>query len=115
MSLETKFLTRRPTRARGVRNVRRVRRQVVSLRRRSPRPWGEERLVDCFVADAHRLVIREVQDRAPGDLFRAPRSGLPSILSRAVPTSFPQHSRPPDRVATTGTHNASKPLLHKGA
>ena len=39
MSGETKFLPRRPTRLRGVRKVRPVRKQAVSSRRKAPRPW----------------------------------------------------------------------------
>ena len=49
----------------------------------------EERLVDGFVADAHRLVIREVHGQAPGDLFRAPGPCPSPILSRAVSSSLP--------------------------
>ena len=41
----------------------------------------EERLVDRFVADAHPLVIREVDGQEPGDLFRAP-GPRPSRSSR---------------------------------
>ena len=75
----------------------------------------EERLVDGFVADTHRLVVRKVDGQASGDLFRAPGPRPSSILSWSVPASLPRQRRPRDRAAATGTHDAGEPFFHIGA
>ena len=59
-----------------------------------------QRLVDGFVADAHGLIVREVEPQAAGDLFRAPGRGPPSVLPPPVPATLPRHARaraPPRR------------------
>jgi len=71
---------------------------------RSVHPQGTaaldlKRLIDGFMADAHRLVVRKVDPQAAGDLLRTPRSGPSSILLLAVPPSLPRHDRPARRNA----------------
>ena len=53
----------------------------------------EQRLVDGLVADAHRLIVREVERQAPGDLLRAPGPGPSPILPPSMPTALPGHGR----------------------
>ncbi len=53
-----------------------------------------ERLVDGLMGDPHRLIIGEVQDKAMGDLLRAPRSGPRPIPAAAVAAADPSDVGP---------------------
>ena len=114
MSLETKFLPRRPTRARRAQGSSRPK-AGGQLASQGTTALHEERLVDGLVTDAHRLVIREVHGQTPGDLFRAPGPRPSPIPPRAVPAPLPRHRWPRDRCAATGAHDAGEPLFHIGA
>ena len=115
ISGETKPLPRLRTRALGIRNTRPVRKQAVSSRRSAPRPWTNKRLIDGFVADAHRLVVREVDRQAPGNLLRAPCPGPSPILSLAMPAALPRHGGTGNGNAARSDDDASQSLLHIGA
>ena len=67
-----------------------------------PATLDEERLIDGFVADAHRLVIRKVDDQALGDLLRAPCFGPSSILSLAMSASVPGTPQDLERQCRSG-------------
>src|SRR5215212_1021368 len=75
----------------------------------------EECLVDGFVADAHCLVVREVDRQAPGNLFRAPGPGPSPILSLAMPAAVPGHGRTGNGNAARSGDDASQSLLHISA
>jgi hypothetical protein len=75
----------------------------------------EERLIDGFVAYAHRLVIRKVDDEAPGDLLRAPCFGPSSILSLAMSASVPGNCRTWNGNAVRGRDHPGEPFLDIGA
>ena len=101
----------RPTRAQGS-----SRRQADGqLASQGAAALDEQRLIAGLLADAHRLVIRAVNDQALGDLFRAPRPRASPILSRTVPPTLPRHRRPRDRAAATGPHDAGQLLFQIGA
>ena len=70
-----------------------------------------ERLVDGFVADAHGLIVREVEPQAAGDLLRAPGSGPSPVLPRPVPAALPWHNRTSDCRAAWCADRASQPVL----
>jgi hypothetical protein len=72
-------------------------------------------LINGFVADAHRLVIREVDRQAPGNLLGAPGFRPPPILTPARPTVFP-----PDGATTNASpdwrrDNTGKSFFHISA
>src|SRR5215471_18785778 len=54
---------------------------------------NEQSLIDGFMADAHALIVREVDRQAASNLLRAPGVCPPSILPRSMPAAFPAHSR----------------------
>ena len=81
---------------------------------RSP-ALNEEGLIDGFVADAHRLVVREVDRQASSNLLRAPGPGPSPILSRAMPPALPRNGRTRNGSATRGHHDAGKSVLHISA
>ncbi len=81
---------------------------------RSP-ALNEESLIDGFVADAHRLVVREVDRQASGNLLRAPGLGPSSILARAMPAALPRNGGARNGSAARGYDDAGKPLLHISA
>ena len=77
---------------------------------------NEERLIDGFVADAHRLVVREVDRQAPGNLLRAPGPGPSPILPRAMPAALPRTRPDRERRTPLGRDDdASQSLLHISA
>src|SRR5918995_1043565 len=71
----------------------------------------EEGLINGFVADAHCLVVREVDRQVPGDLFRAPGPGPSPILSLAMPAALPGHGRTGNGDATRRDDDARQSLL----
>ncbi|EDP61099.1 Integrase, catalytic region [alpha proteobacterium BAL199] len=75
---------------------------------------NEERLVDGFVADAHGLVVREVEPQAASDLLRAPCPGPSPILPRAMPSAFPRYRRAGDQGATRSDDDTRQSFLHIG-
>ena len=46
---------------------------------------NEQRLIDGFVADAHGLIVREVDRQAASNLLRAPGVCPPPMLPRSMP------------------------------
>src|SRR3954464_6908921 len=54
---------------------------------------NEQRLVDGFMADAHRRVLGKVETQAASDLFRAPRRG-PGVGPAGARDGGPSTSRP---------------------
>ena len=76
---------------------------------------NEQRLIDGFVADAHRLIVREVDRQAAGNLLRAPGPGPSPILSRSMPTALPGHGRAGNRSAARSDDDASQSFLHISA
>jgi hypothetical protein len=54
---------------------------------------NEEGLINGLVIDAHRLVVREVDQQPPGNLLRTPGSGPSPVLSRAMPAALPRNER----------------------
>lgn len=76
---------------------------------------NEESLIDGFVADAHRLVIREVDRQASGNLLRAPGFGPSSILAPAMLAALPRNGGTRNGSAARGCDNAGKSLLHISA
>ena len=75
----------------------------------------EEGLIDGFVADAHGLVVREVDRQAPGNLFRAPGPGPSPILSLAMPAALPGDGRTGNGNTARSDDDASQSLLHISA
>jgi hypothetical protein len=91
ISGETKPLPRLRTRALGIRNTRSVRKQAVSSPAQRATALNEESVIDNFVADAHRLVVRKVDQQASGNLLRAPGFGPSPILAWAMPAPLPRN------------------------
>lgn len=80
----------------------------------SAAPLNEQRLVDCLVADAHGLVVREVDGQAPCDLFQAPGPRPSSLLPRSMSTPLQWYVGPCNGEAAGRNHHARQPLLHIG-
>ena len=75
---------RRPERPPGAQ----ARRQLAPQRASSS---NEQRLIDGFMADAHGVIVREVDREPAGDLLRAPGVCPPPILPPSMSTAFPGH------------------------
>ena len=71
----------------------------------------EQGLIDGFVADAHRRVVREVDLQPSGNLLRAPGPSPSPILSRTMPAALPRNGRTRDKSAARGHDDAGKSLL----
>lgn len=71
-----------------------------------------ERLVDRFVADAHREIVREVALEPTRDLRRTPRTPPPPVLAPAMPTPPLEHRRAADRRTAWRGDHARQPVLH---
>ena len=54
---------------------------------------NEQGLVDRLMRNPHRLIIGEVDPKAVGDLFGAPRRSPPPVLTAAVPAPDPPRIR----------------------
>src|SRR5215207_7680894 len=67
------------------------------------------------MADAHGLIVREVDRQAAGDLLRAPGVGPPPVLPRSMPTAFPGHGRAGNRSPARSDNDASQSFLHIGS
>ena len=76
---------------------------------------NEECLIDGFMADAHRLVVREVERQATGDLLRAPCPGPSPVLPLAMPAPLPGHGGAGNGNAARRNDDAGQPFLHIGA
>src|SRR4051812_41059189 len=61
-----------------------------------------QRLIEGFVADAHGLIVAEVEPQAAGDLFRAPGCGPPPVLPTPVSAALPGHDGPVHRCPVRG-------------
>src|SRR5207342_3420629 len=75
---------------------------------------NEQRLIDGFMADAHGLIVREVNQQAAGDLFRAPGVCPPPVLPWSMPTALPGHGRAGNRSPARSDDDASQSFLHIG-
>lgn len=80
-----------------------------------PTALNEESLIDSFVADAHRLVAREVDRQASGNLLRTPGFGPSSILSLAMSAAVPRNGRTRNMGPARGYDAAGKSFLHISA
>src|SRR5581483_4638580 len=74
----------------------------------------EERLIDRFMADAHVVIVREVDRKSAGDLLRAPGFCPPPIFPPSMAPAFPVHHRAWDNCPARSHDGASQPLLHIG-
>jgi hypothetical protein len=72
-------------------------------------------LINGFVADAHRLVIREVDRQAPGNLLWAPGFPPSPIPVQARPAVFPPAGATTNASAARRSDNTGKPLFHISA
>ena len=75
---------------------------------------NEERLINCFMADAHVVIVREVDWKSAGDLLRAPGFCPPPIFPPSMAPAFPVHHRAGDKCPAGSHDGASQPLLHIG-
>src|SRR3954452_12270868 len=71
-----------------------------------------QRLIDGFVADAHGLIVAEVEPQAAGDLFWAPGCGPPPVLPTPVSAALPGHDGPVRRCTVRGDDETGEPVLH---
>src|SRR3954469_5794513 len=71
-----------------------------------------QRLIDGFVADAHGLIVAEVEPQAAGDLVRAPGCGPPPVLPTPVSAALPRHDGPVHRRPVRGDDKTGEPVLH---
>ena len=76
---------------------------------------NEQRLIDGFMADAHGLIVREVDRQAAGDLLRAPGVRPPPALPRSMSAAFPGHGRAANRSPAWSDDHASQSFLHIGS
>ena len=76
---------------------------------------NEQSLIDGFMADAHGLIVREVDRQAASNLLRAPGVCPPSILPRSMPAAFPAHSRAGNRSPTPSDDEPCQSFLHIGS
>ena len=82
------------------------------LAAQSPTALHVKRLVDGFMADAHRLIVREVVPQAVSNLLRAPRRRPAPIFPRSVSATFPGYRRPGNRNTAWRDDHTSQPILH---
>src|SRR4051794_19868579 len=78
-------------------------------------PLNEQRLVDGLMADAHGLIVREVDRQAASDLLRAPGSCPLPVFPRSMPTAFPGYGRAGNSSPAWSDNNASQSFLHRGS
>src|SRR6202035_5295674 len=76
---------------------------------------NEEGLIDSFVADAHRLVVREVDRQASGNLLGAPGFSPSPILARVGPTALPRNGPSRHGSAAGGHDDTCKSFFHISA
>src|SRR5207245_368640 len=69
-------------------------------------------LVDRFVRDPHRVIIREVDPEPIRDLLRAPRPRPAPVLTTAVPAADEANGRPRHSLAVWSGDRAGETLLH---
>ncbi len=75
----------------------------------------EQCLIDSFMADAHSLIVREVDRQAASNLLRAPGICPSPMLPRSVPAALPVYSRARSRSTIRSDDDPSQPLLHIGS
>ena len=76
-------------------------------------PFDEQRLVDRLMADAHGLIIREIDPEPAGDLLRAPRHSPPPVLPVRLVQSLPRRRLRSGSDRAIGPADASgEPFLH---
>ena len=73
---------------------------------------NEQRLIDGFVADAHGLIVREVDRQAASNLLRAPGVCPPPMLPRPMPAAVPAHSGARNRSPTRSDNDPCQSFLH---
>src|SRR6476620_5461086 len=78
-------------------------------------PLHEQRLVDRLMADAHGLIVWEVDRQAAGELLRTPGVCPSPVLPRPVSAAFPGHRRAGNSRAARGHDGACQSLLHIGS
>jgi len=71
-------------------------------------------VIEGFMADAHGLIVREVDRQAAGDLLRTPGVCPPPILPRSMPTALPGHGRAGNKSPARSRDDASQSFLHIG-
>ena len=71
-----------------------------------------EGLVNGLVTDAHRLMVREVEPQAMGNLLRAPCRSPTPVLPRSVSATFPRYCRPGNRSSAWQYDYAGQSILH---
>src|SRR3712207_3899913 len=76
---------------------------------------NEQRLIDSLVADAHGLIVRQVDRKATGDLLRAPGARPSPVLPPSAPTAFPGHGRARNRSPARSDDAASQSVLDIGS
>src|ERR1700691_6552971 len=67
-----------------------------------------------FMADAHGLIVQEVDRQAAGDLLRAPGVCPPPVLPRSTSTTFSGHRLAGNRNPAWSNDVASQSLLYIG-
>src|ERR1700733_11938387 len=67
------------------------------------------------MANAHGLIVREVDRESAGDLLWAPGVCPPPILPPSMSTAFPGDGRAGHKSAVRGDNDASQSLLHIGS
>jgi hypothetical protein len=75
---------------------------------------NEQRLIDGFMADAHGLIVREVNQQAASDLLRAPGVCPSPVLPWSMPTALPGYGRAGNRNPAWRDDDASQSFLHIG-
>jgi hypothetical protein len=78
-------------------------------------PLNEQRLMVCFMADAHGLIVRKVNREPAGDLFWAPGICPPAVLPPPMSTTFPGHRWAGHKCPARSGDGASQPLIHIGS
>src|SRR5271170_1487049 len=89
-----------------------ARRQLAPQRASS---LNEQRLIDGFMANAHGLIVREVDRESAGYLLWAPGVCPPPILPPSMSTAFPGHGRAGHKSPARSDDDASQSLLHIGS
>ena len=76
---------------------------------------NEQSLIDGFMADAHGLIVWEVDWQAASNLLWAPGVCPPPMLPRSMPATFPAHSRARNRSPIRSDNDPCQSFLHIGS